>query len=41
MAIVLRLANISHPLDVGVATRKAIDVRLASGFRSQVKTRLL
>lgn len=35
----IKIANFVHPLQVGVARFKAIDVRVASGFRSQVKTR--
>ena len=35
----IKIANFVHPLQVGVARFKAIDVRVASSFRSQVKTR--
>lgn len=35
----IKIANFVHPLQVGVARFKAIDVRVASGYRSQVKTR--
>lgn len=35
----IKIANFVHPLQVGVARFKAIDVRVASNFRSQVKTR--
>lgn len=35
----IKIANFVHPLQVRVARFKAIDVRVASGFRSQVKTR--
>lgn len=35
----IKIANFVHPLQVGVARFKAIDVRMASSIRSQVKTR--
>lgn len=35
----IKIANFVHPLQVGVARFKAIDVRVASDSRSQVKTR--
>ena len=34
----IKIANFVHPLQVGVARFKAIDVRVASSFCSQVKT---